>query len=539
MRYASVSSGIEAPSLAWEPLGWEPVFFSEIAPFPCAVLTRHWPRVPNLGDMTKITGSDWRGKVNVLVGGTPCQAFSVAGLREGLNDARGNLTLVFAHLANDMHPDFVAWENVPGVLSDKTNAFGCLLGALAGEDAPLVPPGKKWTNAGYVLGPERAIAWRVLDAQYFGLAQRRRRVFLVACPRNGADPREILFESEGVRRDFAPSREAREEVAGSLAARTRSGGGLGTDFDCGGGLVAACLNGVSSYNSEIPTLRGAGGDCAGGSEALLAFGGNNCSGPIDVATARGSSSSPHGRLDFESETFVVGTLACNSGPGSHDAGNFSCNQGVDAGHIIPVAFPANLSGTQCASAEDICPSIGAANPTAVCALVFDTTQVTSPANYSSPKPGDPCHPLAPGAHPPAIATLAIRGRGGESVLELRHDGLANAVLTPNGGRCGIGCGAIQRGVQVRRLTPRECERLQGMPDDYTLIPIAKARKIKADYYAYLKQNYPWLSEEEACRLAADGPRYKAIGNSMAVTCMQWLGRRIALVAARTKEALCA
>jgi len=255
LTFGSVCSGIEAASVAWEPLGWRAVWLAEIEAFPSAVLAHRYPTVPNLGDMTTIAARVLSGEVeapDVLVGGTPCQAFSVAGLRAGLEDLRGQLTLRFMELANAIDsvriaagkpPCIVVWENVPGVLSDKTNAFGCFLGGLAGEDDRLVPAGKKWTHAGAVYGPERAIAWRTFDAQYFRVAQRRRRVFVVASARNGFDPAEILFEREGVRRDTAPRRSARQDLAGTLGSRATGGGGLGTDFECNGGLQpvnAAC-----------------------------------------------------------------------------------------------------------------------------------------------------------------------------------------------------------------------------------------------------------------------------------------------------------
>jgi len=206
IRYATLCSGIEGVSVAWEPLGgFEPVWFSEIKPFPCAVLKHHWPAVPNLGDMTKIDGAKWRGKVDVLWGSTPCQSFSAAGQRGGVEDERGALTLKFAELADEIDPAIVAWENVKGALSDKHNAFGCLVGALAGGNGPIVPDGR-WANAGYVIGPTRVVAWRVLDAKYGGVPQQRRRVFVVACPSGGADPRQILFERQGGWRHSAPSR---------------------------------------------------------------------------------------------------------------------------------------------------------------------------------------------------------------------------------------------------------------------------------------------------------------------------------------------
>ena len=250
IRFGSVCSGIEAASIAFAPLGWKAAWLAEIEPFPSAVLAHHYPDVPNLGDMTKIAARVRSGEIpapDVFCGGTPCQSFSIAGLRKSLDDARGNLSLNFCEIANEIdsarlvrgeQPSIIFWENVPGVLSTKDNAFGCFLAGLAGEDDPLVPPGGKWTNAGCVLGPQRAVAWRLLDAQFFGVAQRRRRVFVVASARKGFDPATVLFEWDGVRRDTAPSREARQ-VAPTIPARSTAGGGLGTDFDCDGGLQVA------------------------------------------------------------------------------------------------------------------------------------------------------------------------------------------------------------------------------------------------------------------------------------------------------------
>ena len=224
MRFGSVCSGIEAASVAWNPLGWEAAWFSEIEPFPSAVLAHHYPDVTNLGDMTKLPERIASGEVeapDVLCGGTPCQAFSVAGLRKSLGDARGNLTLTFVEIANaidsrrkqDNRPGaIIFYENVPGILNTDDNAFGCLLGALAGEDVPLEPAGGRWSNAGCVFGPERAIAWRILDAQHCGLAQRRKRIFLVACPLERAHPTSILFEFEGVVGD-SPQADSQEQEA--------------------------------------------------------------------------------------------------------------------------------------------------------------------------------------------------------------------------------------------------------------------------------------------------------------------------------------
>ena len=414
MKYGSVCSGIEAASKAWEPIGWKPAWFSEIEPFPSAVLAHHWPEVTNLGDMTKIADAVRAGDVeapDVLVGGTPCQAFSIAGLREGLSDDRGQLTLSYVELANAIdtkrrergEPEaIIVWENVPGVLSSKDNAFGCFLAGLAGESSELQPAGGKWTHAGCVSGPERVIAWRVLDAQFFGVAQRRRRVFVVASARKGFDPAAVLFELDSVRRDSAPRRETQKAVA-ALTARD-----VGT--------------------------RGADDNQAQAGH-LIAFGGGNTAGHIDVATA----CTAHGiRLDFDTETFAV--------HGTQDPD----------------------------TSRELAHTIGRNNG-------------QENAIFTEP------------------FTLAIRGRSEGSTVEVRNDGTANALLTPNGGRAGMGVGAIGWGMQVRRLTPIECERLQGFSDNHTLIG--------------------WRGKDaDEC---PDGPRYKAIGNSMAVPVMRWIGERIA------------
>lgn len=206
MRFGSVCSGIEAASVAFSPLGWQAAWFSEIEPFPCGVLAHHFPEVPNLGDMSDLPAKILSGEVeapDMLCGGTPCQAFSVAGRRRSLDDARGNLSLTFCEVADaidcvrgerGLDAAVVFWENVPGVLSTKDNAFGCFLGELVGADAPLSPGAGRWPSAGVVAGPKRKAAWRVLDAQHFGVPQRRRRVFVVASARAGFDPAKILFE---------------------------------------------------------------------------------------------------------------------------------------------------------------------------------------------------------------------------------------------------------------------------------------------------------------------------------------------------------
>ena len=226
MRFGSVCSGIEAASVAFEPLGWKAAWFSEIEPFPCAVLAHHWPDVPNYGDMTKLPERILSGEIEapeLLCGGCPCQAFSVAGNRQSLDDDRGNLTLTFIEIANGIdhvrslrgeRPCIVFYENVPGLLSTKDNAFGCFLAGLVGANAPLQSgaDGNKWPTAGYVAGPQRQVAWRTLDAQHHGVPQRRRRVFVVASARDDFDPSKVFFERNGLCGDSESSIEARQSA---------------------------------------------------------------------------------------------------------------------------------------------------------------------------------------------------------------------------------------------------------------------------------------------------------------------------------------
>ena len=316
MIYGSVCSGIEAVTVAWEPLGFRPAWFAEIDPFCSALLAHRYRDVENLGDFTAI--QDIGSPIDVLAGGTPCQSFSVAGRRGGLDDARGNLAIEFCRLAGRLRPRWIVWENVPGVLSSNGGRdFGSIIGALA--------------ELGY------GCAWRVLDAQFLGVPQRRRRVFVVGHLGDWRRAAAVLLEREGLCRDTPARRKAREDVAGSLGGGTGERGWC-NDLDRSGAFVSMSLN--------------AKGGC--------------------------------GRLDGESETFVA-------------------------------------SGCGYWSESESAETLGTQGPLA-----------------------------------------------------------------------------------VRRLTPRECERLQGMSDDYTLIPYRG-------------------------KPAADGPRYRAIGNSMAVPVMRWIGRRIQMV----------
>ena len=298
MNYLSACSGIEAASLAWKPLGWQAVAFSEIEPFPCALLAHHYPDVRNLGDMTQY--ETWKlpsGSVDVLVGGTPCQSFSVAGHRGGLDDPRGQLMLAFLRIAHRLQPRWIVWENVPGVLSSNGGRdFGTFLGALG--------------NLGY------GWAYRVLDARWFGVPQRRRRVFVVGHSGDWTRPAKVLFESESVCRDLEKSIRKRQRVGPSLESRSRSGGS-GTDFLLNGGMIEA--------ETYVPT------------ESLYL----NAGGAM--------------RIDAESETFVAHQLTSNGADASEDGtgrgsplvvastlngsgadGSRPCGQANEAGFCVPV-----------------------------------------------------------------------------------------------------------------------------------------------------------------------------------------------------------
>lgn len=242
LRVATCFSGIGAPEMGLPEADW--IWHAEIEPFPSAVMAARHPESVNLGDVLAadfIDRAKAMGPLDIMAGGPPCQAFSVAGLRGSMNDPRGNLTLRWVQILHAIQPRNAITENVPGWLNTPDNAFGCFLAGLVGADDALRSPldGGSWPSVGMVAGPRARAAWRILDAQYFGVAQRRRRVFVVADFGNGADPAEILFERKGVFGNHPPRRETGQRTAPTLAARTKGGGGLGTDFDCDGGLICA------------------------------------------------------------------------------------------------------------------------------------------------------------------------------------------------------------------------------------------------------------------------------------------------------------
>lgn len=388
MRYGSVCSGIEAASVAWEPLGWQPEFYSEIEAFPCAVLKHHWPHVPNLGDMTKF--KEWKRDrpIDLLVGGTPCQSFSIAGLRAGLDDPRGNLMLTYCAIIERERPRWLVWENVPGVLSSNEGRdFGTFLAALG--------------ELGY------GVAYRVLDAQYFGVAQRRRRVFVVGYLGEWQRAAAVLFERESMRGDPKPSRKTPEDVAGTLDA--------GFDRRRGSGMNP---NQLAAVASPI-TTRTAASDRGDGCDNLV------------LTNAEGSDGATLTRANI--------------------------------GKTLNNQTPLVVHGTQ-----DPCIS-------------------------------DKAFTLGRNRGQENVVSISLRGRNGGVTAEAGRN-ISPALRASSGG------GDKQYVLTniVRRLTPIECERLQGFPDNHTQIP--------------------WRGRDAT--QGPDGPRYKAIGNSMAVPVMRWIGNRI-------------
>jgi len=440
MKYGSVCSGIEAATAAWHSLGYQPIWFAEIEKFPSRVLEHHYPNVPNLGDMTEIAELVRRGDVDapdVLVGGTPCQAFSVAGLRNSLDDDRGKLTLEFVRLANEIdtarlirgqQASIIVWENVPGVLNTKDNAFGCFLGALSGEGCELQPSGKKWTNAGCVYGSQRQVAWRVLDAKYFGLAQRRKRVFVIASARAECIS-EILFERKGMHRNIKKSESKSKNTARTGAVHTNR--------------TSQTISG-KTYTPPILASHGQ-KKWLGNQEAFC--------GDYYIKHAIGiGGMTANAAISNE----LYPTLMAN-----HDRGYVIKTYGIQ-GNIIGRSI--NAGGNGIGFKEDQAPTL----------TIMDRHEVL----YCGTK-NDHLRDLSIEIAP----TLRTGGKGGGAINQAIFHFIPPNVF-----------------YLARYLTEIECERLQGFPDNYTNI---------------LK--------------AASTQRYKALGNSMAVPVMAWIGKRIQLI----------
>lgn len=543
-RYVSIFSGVEAATLAWEPLGWEPVAFSEIEPFPCAVLAERWPDVPNLGDITKI---DWKeeidGAIDLVVGGSPCQSFSVAGKREGLKGASG-LMFEYIRCVQELRPRWFLWENVPGALtSEDGGAFGQLLSEM--------------DELGY------SLAWRVLDAQFFGVAQRRRRLFLVG--HLGAEsPAEVLFEPNCLSGNPQSSREKRKELA-RRAGRSAACAGfkysaaprantIGYAEEQANTLTADWHapavfplpnTALSQYGTEIAgclTARGDSSPCADRGQNIVCMTGTqaHCHISDEIAgclTAHmGKDDAPVVAGGANLQTYVCETAHSGSnGLGVGEADIFptldtSSGPAVWAREnaiLPPFGFAQNVRNEVRIVGDGTISGALAARP-GMKQTTFVCTGGTYPINEQIATrdkklgrgtdlgvgaDGDPAFTLLAN-HPHMVAS----GSGSDPIAMGNlnaHTAICRNVCPTL--KCG-GDGAMvaseigdkPAGVNhmlVRRLTPLECERLQGFPDEHTLIA--------------------WKGKPaEEC---PDGPRYKAIGNSMAVPVMRWIGRRIAAV----------
>lgn len=564
MIYGSVCSGIEAATVAWHPLGWKPAWYSEIESFPCAVLAHHYPDVPNLGDMTRLhERPEIRpGTINLLVGGTPCQSFSVAGLRKGLADPRGNLALVFLALLDRLRPQWVVWENVPGVISSWSDAEDRPATADDYAAAGIADPGdgrrgrvaEQTNDFDTFLCGLRELgyhgAWRILDAQFFGVPQRRRRVFVVGHLGDGAPARAVLFERDCLSGNPPPRRVPRQGASGATQTSPRGGSGWGLQvhgpdredlshaltakhsdrqYPSGETYISHALRGEGFDASEDGTGRGTPiiaahetgqgfwqeGEVAG---TLRAEGENRPSRPSNIVAFGSKDSGADASED------VAPTLRAGTHDGSH----------ANAGVPPAVCFTeGNLArGAGPSPSSDITPTLkndkgrGRSDQDPLIAFTQNSRsevreiggdgQVTGAVTS---EPGAQCQKY--------VASFQKRGREGGRNLAVGDD-IANALTAPNGGGRSQERNICAASV-VRRLTPRECERLQSFPDNYTLIPTYRSKLDTVEIEqlaAYLGIPLP-----EARELGAtpDGPRYKALGNSMCVNVMAWIGRRIQMV----------
>jgi DNA (cytosine-5)-methyltransferase 1 len=465
MKYLSVCSGVEAATVAWHDLGWKPIAFSEIEPFPSAVLAHRFPNVPNVGDMTKYKEWNLNDSIDLLVGGTPCQSFSVAGLRKGLEDPRGNLMLTYVGILDKFRPKWCVWENVPGVLSSNGGRdFGSFLGALV--------------ELGY------GFAYRVLDAQHFGVPQRRRRVFVVGCLGDWVSPAKVLFESESLLGNFKTGRGKKQD---SSATSTSS-----TEINGGADRIAHAISTKTRHDPTTNTLI----PCP-----------------------------PDGKD-------TIGTLM------ARDYKGFG-NQDMKDGRGL-IVYENHPTDSRVREMGSVCTTVtarwGTGGGNVPFALAENTIgrQPMNGGNGNGFTEGGPMYTLnATGVHgvaygfEPGIAkrdgnpnrfvedkTPTLRANMGDNqtatayavdVYNQAVDGDVAATLTSACGGTNTSGPKLMQNMAVRRLTPIECERLQGFPDNHT--------------------NIPWRKKEES----PDGPRYKAMGNSMAVPVMHWLGQRITMV----------
>ena len=440
MKLISCFSGIEAASVASRDFGWEPVAFSDIEPFANALLAHHYPQVPNLGNITTIDWSPYHGKTDIVVAGPPCQAFSVAGLRQSLADPRGNLTLEYMRAIHAIKPRWMLAENVPGILSAQGNPFGSFLAGLAGYDAPIEsfndkPLNDKWPACGHLVAANEesySLAWRILDAQHFGVPQRRRRVFVVG--HLGREcwwkPIEVLLERGGLPRNSAQGGKAGKDLASS----TRS-------------CIAVCTGHTNANGSNVsidvsPTLDRATPAAVLVTEAYPA--GSFGDYQLGVGTLRSGKRGEETIVCMERDQGQAPLLARMTALGQYE---------IDG-------TASTMKSRDYKDATDLV--ISTSEP-----LCFEPAVMA--CGYDGDVLGD------------RTGTL-LRGEG--HVVDTSH--------------------FLHQGSTLRRLTPMECERLQGFPDNYTQIPY---------------RNKPATQ-------CPDGPRYRALGNSWAVPVVKWIFTRL-------------
>jgi len=460
MTYLSVCSGIEAATVAWQPLGWEAAAYSEIEPNACAVLAHHYPNVPNLGDMTKYEEWNIERPIDVLVGGTPCQSFSVAGLRKGLADPRGDLMLTYGAIAGALQSTWIVWENVPGVLSSNEGRdFGTFLGMLA--------------ELGY------GFAYRILDAQYVrveshprAVPQRRRRVFVVGYLGDWRPAAAVLFESESLYGYPPPRREAGKKAAGTLADSSNGGG----------------ANGPVRTADSVDTLQVAQGITSSYAAHRGRSAGKNGQAYNMIVAATLSSGGNNGGFRTEPGEHLVHEPAVSPAMKSRDAKGVSS----DGDGLPVIAFAQNQ--------RDEVREMSVAGAIASEPGMKQQTYVAHPLKAE----GFDASEDGTSRGTPIVFTERSRSEG--RTVETQEE-CAYALTNPGSGGRTHSRQLMDSRRSVRRLTPRECERLQGFPDDYTLVPNPRGKPM------------------------ADGPRYRMLGNSMAVNVMRWIGDRIAKVTA--------
>lgn len=496
---ASFFSGVEANHVAIQRAGvpWRTDTVSEIEPFPCAVLAERCPDAVNLGDFTKLNPGDMYA-AEIAVGGPPCQSFSIAGGRKGLDDDRGNLTLQYVDLCHDLNTNgslrVAFYENVPGILSDKTNAFGCLISALVGGvDAFRKPRDASWPSYGMAAGPRARLAWRTLDAQWFGLAQRRRRVFIVVSFDPHVDPAEILFERKSLHGDTAPSRETGEGFAADV--------GDGSEIRDWGGVapVAPCLKANGSPRGDqkgmetslIPeithTMRGEGFDAS------------------EDGTGRGTPLTVEARPIAFSAKDYRGDAATELSPtlraGGHDKTH------ANSGNWMAVAFNArqdpDVTGDRAG-----CVNAGSPQDQAIAIQERGVSENPDAGPDGAGFCDDGAAYTLEARHVPQAAAFDLRGREDGAQMEGPHD-TANIRAASGGSSKSY----ISTEYAVRRLMPVETERLQGFPDGWT----------KIAYRNKPTKNCP------------DGHRYKAMGNSWAVNVIAWIYLRIEAMMAKADK----